>query len=264
MSTKGKTPSQRYTQAPNKFFDDILPQIKTLAELKVTLVIMRKTRGWHKSSDRLSISKLKKFTGLSEQSVRNGIEQGMTRGTIARHPDGRSFSYSLTIASEKAQDLDPSKVYTSLKNRPGRIQDLEGQQVQDLAPQKKPSKRNPLKEKQPKLVAATPHAAEAISICREIIVRQPQPHQRKLIAEQVADLNTWRQILEQYAAEGRPPNRVDWMLERYHNAMKGNGHGTSEAHTQQAKRGGSEAARAADSGQPPRSAYNPWKDSKRL
>ena len=86
-----------YTQIPNRLFDELLP-LMGAAELKVTLAICRKTFGWHKKRDRISISQLEKLTGLSHQGVITGLQQGMNRGTIVRQPaNGGSYFYSLVI-----------------------------------------------------------------------------------------------------------------------------------------------------------------------
>jgi hypothetical protein len=61
-----------YTQGPNVFFDEWLPEIKNLSELKVIVVIIRGTFGWHQDNAQLSISDLERLTGLSRTSVIEG------------------------------------------------------------------------------------------------------------------------------------------------------------------------------------------------
>jgi phage replication O-like protein O len=85
-----------YTQVPNLLFDEHMLNMKE-AELKVTLAIARKTFGWQKKEDQISLSQLVELTGLSNQGVRNGIDAGVERGTIIRRPHGQSFIYSLQI-----------------------------------------------------------------------------------------------------------------------------------------------------------------------
>ena len=84
-----------YTQFPNALIA-LMPEMRE-AELKVTLAIARKTFGWHKDEDELSLSQLMKLTGLSKQGVINGIENGIKRGTISRRTFGDSFKYSLVV-----------------------------------------------------------------------------------------------------------------------------------------------------------------------
>jgi len=58
----------RFTQIPDVLFDEYLPGLG-LAELKVLLAIMRRTYGWRKPTDAISLSQLQKATGLSRKAV---------------------------------------------------------------------------------------------------------------------------------------------------------------------------------------------------
>ena len=89
-------PKPSYTQTPNVLFDDHLAEMGD-AELKVVLVVCRQTFGWHKESDRLSISQFEKKTGMSRQGVLNGIGSAIDRGIIGREKEGQSFRYFLLV-----------------------------------------------------------------------------------------------------------------------------------------------------------------------
>lgn len=116
-----------HTQAPNSFFDELLPQISSLAELKVTLAIIRNTFGWHVQSAKLSFTELEKLTGLSRQSVADGLELGMQRGTIRREAEGNGFAYRLVV-----KNLDQSKKLTSQESRPEVVKEIDRQIVKNL------------------------------------------------------------------------------------------------------------------------------------
>ena len=73
-----------YTQAPNDLFDFWLPHLNE-SELKVLMVIIRKTFGWHKEIDCISISQLQKITGLSETSVLNGVKSLIQKEIIYKY-----------------------------------------------------------------------------------------------------------------------------------------------------------------------------------
>jgi len=109
-----------YTQTPNEFFDEILPCITSLSELKVTLTIIRKTFGWHVQEAGLSFEALARFSGLSRQSVIAGVGKGMKRGTIGRRPDNSSFLYFLVV-----KILDQSKKLTGQDSRPETVKNLD-------------------------------------------------------------------------------------------------------------------------------------------
>jgi phage replication O-like protein O len=76
-----KITAPNYTQTPNDLFDYWLPHLKE-GELKVLLVIMRKTFGWHKKRDRISISQLMRLTGLSKPSVIDASKSLQDKGII--------------------------------------------------------------------------------------------------------------------------------------------------------------------------------------
>lgn len=90
-------PPPNYTQVPNTFFDDLLSQITSLAELKVTLAIIRSTFGWHKNEDQLSLSQLEIATGMTRESVSNGIMEALKTGLVKRRKKGQSFLYGLRM-----------------------------------------------------------------------------------------------------------------------------------------------------------------------
>lgn len=60
------------TQVPNIIFDYWMNQL-TPAQFKVLLCICRKTYGWHKIRDSISLSQIRKMTGMSRQGVVNAL-----------------------------------------------------------------------------------------------------------------------------------------------------------------------------------------------
>lgn len=89
-----------YTQTPNELFDHWLPNLGE-GELKVLLVIMRKTFGWHKEKDAISISQLSKITGLHEETVVKAAKSLQSKGIVNREVIGQEGKqqtiYSLVI-----------------------------------------------------------------------------------------------------------------------------------------------------------------------
>lgn len=102
-STKGAVDPPNYTQCPNSFLDADLPQITSLAELKITLAIMRQTFGYHKNEDELSISRLVELTGLHRDSVIEGVKLALARGTVSRRKSGQTYLYSLQVVGNSDQ-----------------------------------------------------------------------------------------------------------------------------------------------------------------
>lgn len=94
----GITPPN-FTQIPNEILDRMGEM--TPAEFKVLMAICRKTFGWHKESDVISLTQLEEMTQLSRTAVQDGIVAAMRRGLLERTPSGKQqFSYQLVMATD--------------------------------------------------------------------------------------------------------------------------------------------------------------------
>lgn len=91
-------PPPGYTQTPNVLFDEVMVEISTLAELKVTMAIARSTFGWGVEERRLDLEKIMQLTGLSRQSAQKGVTAGLERGYLGRRREGHGFVYGLRVA----------------------------------------------------------------------------------------------------------------------------------------------------------------------
>lgn len=63
-----------YTQVPNCIFDYWM-QILSHVDFKILLHVCRKTFGWHKTEDKISISQISRETGISKSSVILGLQR---------------------------------------------------------------------------------------------------------------------------------------------------------------------------------------------
>ena len=102
-----------YTTIPNELLDTFMPVLGE-AELKVALFIARKTFGWHKQDDDLSISQIAKGTGLSKPAVINATASLVERGLLIKRERGQNtpHNYRLNVQTSKDSLLDedaPSK-----------------------------------------------------------------------------------------------------------------------------------------------------------
>ncbi|MGN6915377.1 replication protein [Neisseria sp. P0017.S009] len=71
-------------QIANSVIDEYLPQMSGNA-LKCYILIVRKTRGWQKTHDSLSISQIQKFTGIrKEETVQKAINELVDLGLIGK------------------------------------------------------------------------------------------------------------------------------------------------------------------------------------
>lgn len=96
-----------HTQTPNSLFDELLPLLG-FAELKVVLIICRKTFGYHKRKDQISISQLMKLTGLARQRVLDACKSLIDKKIIEKK----------VIGKQGLQKAFFQIIFTSLKKRP--------------------------------------------------------------------------------------------------------------------------------------------------
>lgn len=161
MSASDNTPIRiappTYTQTPNLVFEAAPLMIES--ELRVTLHVMRKTFGWHKRADRISLSQFIIGTGMKKQGVMNGIHAAMKRGIIERIRTGNSFYYQAVIHEDQLDSplkrLDQSTKWTSSHTldsplkRPKSVHLVDTQKKERNRSEKKPTR-----SKQKNLAAA--------------------------------------------------------------------------------------------------------------
>jgi phage replication O-like protein O len=85
--------SPNFTQIPNVIFDYWL-QVLTPAEFKVLLCICRKTFGWHKIKDKISLTQIEKLTGLCRSSIVKNVEKLIEYDLVIKHKSKDEFDGS--------------------------------------------------------------------------------------------------------------------------------------------------------------------------
>lgn len=81
--------SPNYTQVPNDFFD-MIPGMSD-AELRVALVMIRQTFGFHREDFKMGINELADAAGLSRNGTKDGAEKAELRGIFRRsNPDAQT------------------------------------------------------------------------------------------------------------------------------------------------------------------------------
>ena len=78
-------------QISNVIVDDLLSSL-TGNELKCYLLIVRKTRGWHKESDAISISQFEQATGISNRVVVAACKSLVQKGLIIQSVGARGIN----------------------------------------------------------------------------------------------------------------------------------------------------------------------------
>ena len=100
--------TEGFVPVPNAYFEHLADM--SGAELKVLLAILRRTAGWRKESDEISIEQLQQMTGLARNSVRAGLRGLLERGLVVertRATGSKAASYTCIIPSSIGSKIDP-------------------------------------------------------------------------------------------------------------------------------------------------------------
>lgn len=92
------------TQTPNDILDNHIKELSG-SEFKVIMVILRKTLGWHKWADYISISQIMEATGLSNRQSINCVNSLEKKGFIRTKKSKRTttlITINFTEASEES------------------------------------------------------------------------------------------------------------------------------------------------------------------
>ncbi len=94
----------------NDVFDYYMKDM-TGSEFKVLMAICRKTIGWHKDTDAISISQIEKMTGLSNVKIIAAIKSLESRELIAvDRKRGETSHYTINYTSEESSQVPVKKV----------------------------------------------------------------------------------------------------------------------------------------------------------
>ena len=97
-----------HTQMPNDLVDQWIKDLTGL-EVKILLVIIRKTFGWHKTRDRISLSQFEKLTGGSRDKISESLQSLIEKGAISKEIEGslgtEKIFYSLRVHEEEIKEI---------------------------------------------------------------------------------------------------------------------------------------------------------------
>lgn len=211
-----------YTQIPNDMLDNDLPSMGK-AECKVVLAIARKTFGWHKESDRISISQLEDLTGLSRQGVISGIDAAIKRGNVEKieHETGPN-EYKLVVnpldqrADKESNNL--TRVVKTVDQQVVKLVDTQKKVVKETYTKEKDSRPLPKKPEveDDDAEAEKPKLSQhpAVQKFREVTHRYPAKAWYQDIVDTVGDdLEEWESIVKDWVGLGWNPTNVKGMLD---------------------------------------------------
>lgn len=110
-------------QLPNALIDDGAMVEMKGAPFAIYVVIVRKTRGWQKEMDAISISQFVKFTGYGKDAVIAGAEKLVSLGFVERIcRDHQPTLYSLSdLAEREIENLSENPTTANLSDKTTRV-----------------------------------------------------------------------------------------------------------------------------------------------
>ena len=101
-----------YTKIPNDYLEWLCTQNLESSDFRVILFVFRKTIGWNKESDKISISQFMVGTNCCRRAVINSVERLVSSNALVREKDrGKTNTYRLVHS--KTLLLVQSEVSTS-------------------------------------------------------------------------------------------------------------------------------------------------------
>ncbi len=205
-------PNGEWTKIPNAILD-AMPKMGD-AELRVVLAILRKTAGWQKECDVISISQLERITGLSRPAVVTGIKAAMERGVLSREPAKRNgYCYRVVNVLNQSSELTSKATELELVNV---LNQSDPQLVNVLNTQKKDSKERKERERvtRPPKQVNIDSLNEACQIVQEQIGKRLTPAAATRVADTITDLPRWTKVTARWAERYGSMN-IDGMIDWY-------------------------------------------------
>ena len=251
-----------YTQIPNAILDN-MPSM-SMPEFCVVMAICRQTFGWHKKSEKLSVTQLREMTGLSKDAVLRALVAALEHGWITRKPAGQTYRYTVHVQEvEVRQTYHLQEVEVREKDRyakqtgtfpvpvngasgtgnvPVPVRETYRQNAKTLEVAATPKERKETNYKESttrvesaRVVQPKQPPAPAVTIWHELTGLQPNQSQATLIAQTVTDCNLWRSRLTEWLANGYKPASVSSQLDVYANGWQRKPHTNGNTPTPEPK-----------------------------
>jgi len=200
-----------YTKIPNALLDSMAELGN--AELRVLLAIIRKTAGWGKACDVISLTQIGNMTGLARRHIIKALASIEDQGWIAKEPAKRNgFCYRLVPLGNQSPKV------TSTPREPEPVP-LGNQSLVPLGnTQKKEERKERKRERaQPKL----DFAHEGVATYKRLSGnRKVAPANASLIASKITDLAHWEAVVSAWLSAGYRSDNIGGMLDWYEHPEK--------------------------------------------
>lgn len=223
------TDAEPYTKIPNALLDT-MHELGN-AELRIVLAIVRRTAGWQKECDVISLTQLETMTGLGRRHVIQGLRELETRGLIEHTPAKRNGRCYRLVTPGNQSPKGTSNL------REPELVTLGNQSAPQLVTlgntQKKDPKERIKKERETRTQASLDFLHEGVVIYKRLSGKKPVPAMVKRIADTVTDYPFWETVVTNWCGKFRADNidgMIDWYLhpEKMARSLNANGHKPAE------------------------------------
>lgn len=219
-----------YTQVSNFFIDTVMRQISPSAVL-CYMVICRKTSGWQKEYDTISISQFVDYTGLTKPTIIKALRELTDYGVINVDTSSRITSYGLSTVITLPKDaccngqtilpidLDGKKSLPSVGKKSLPADTTKGKKslptsVKNLNPQKKEKKYNSTTSSRVQRETDTRLSQWQFTVYREL-THLHVPHAFRDRVAMLTNEILWRDVITRWIGRGYRVNGIGGMLDWY-------------------------------------------------
>ena len=103
----GNTDNKGFIKFDHDLFDAVLRQPLRITQLKAVLYIIKKTVGYQKPEDRISISKMAEDVGCTRRAMIDAVHDLQKMGIVEMGTVTSGRATSMRIADPKKWDRDP-------------------------------------------------------------------------------------------------------------------------------------------------------------
>lgn len=103
---------ETYTKVPNTIIELMMSNLITESEKQILAFVARKTYGFHKDKDRISLTQFEKATGLSRQGVVDALTRLVKRGLLVKKDGIRNIPnlWSINDSAKLSEVVKPTRL----------------------------------------------------------------------------------------------------------------------------------------------------------
>lgn len=203
-------PVPNYCQVPNILLDEWISKLGH-AEFKIIMYMCRKTFGWHKTSDRISLSQIEKATGFVRNHITRAIKSLCEKGLLRKLKTGEKGtekSYYEVILIE-----DSNNSYQYLKDTGGGILKIPTKETitKEIISPIVPKRDSPRRIKKEEKKERAERVLTTDSQHQDLLKRANGDI--NLVTSWYDRLSTWKISKEIHGGTRDYKNIVDWVIE---------------------------------------------------